>query len=376
MTKKGKTKATTTPVPNIPGLHIPPGRKPAEKRPRQDTPSPNKVTSPAKAIPADIKDWHVRVEGDLDYAKSAIGTAVLKIKTDTLTNLGSSISDLFTETMVGILIRNSNTTSDLCSALIEAKVENGQLKGKLTKVEEELEQAKMCRTKVEAKASKKDMEDKVKVASTQFKVMNLDLGGAITDRKELTEAARKALEAKVRTDLRTAYDEKIKAASIRVLASKPFKRQAEAGEIWTAPVLVTIDDQNTRWQVEDTLRKSKVFPSFHWPQEMVDNVKAYRQVIGKMGFVDDNYYIRIRPEQRDGTWRIRADAKSKAEDSTGRFFPVAAFDLPPLDPALRSVCDSWLRPIWVSRFVTASAEAEAESDMDSSLTTEDIIYNL
>jgi hypothetical protein len=167
----------------------------------------------------------------VDWAKNAIGTAVLKFKTDSPANLGKSIGDFCTITLVDILVRNSNTTSDLCSALIESKVENTQLKGKLAKVEEELELAKMCRTKVEAKASKKDMEDKVKVASTQFKVMNLDLGGAITDRKEMNEAARKAIEAKVRNDLRAAYDEKIKAAYIQVLASKPFKRQVESGEI-------------------------------------------------------------------------------------------------------------------------------------------------
>jgi hypothetical protein len=106
---------------------------------------------------------------------------------------------------------------------------------------------------------------------------------------------------------------------------------------------------------------------------MMDNVKAYRQVIDKMGFSNDDYFVRIRPEQRDGSWRIKADAKSKAEDSNGRFFPVAAFDLPPLDPALRSMCDSWLRPIWVSRYATSTEE---EDEMDSSITTEDIIYNL
>jgi hypothetical protein len=52
---------------------------------------------------------------------------------------------------------------------------------------------------------------------------------------------------------------------------------------------------------------------------------------------------------------------------------VVAFDLPPLDPALRSMCDSWLRPIWVSRYATSTEE---EDEMDSSITTEDIIYNL
>jgi hypothetical protein len=159
--------------------------------------------------------------------------------------------------------------------------------------------------------------------------MNLDFGGAYTDRKELHEAARKAMEAKVRTDLRAEYDSKIKQAAMKVLAAKPIKRQTETGEIWTAPVLVTIEDRDSRWQVEDMLRKSKVFPSFHWPREMVDNVKAYRQVINKLEFTDDEYFVRIRPDQRDGVWRIKADAKSKVDDGYGKFFPVAAFDLPP-----------------------------------------------
>jgi hypothetical protein len=110
------------------------------------------------------------------------------------------------------------------------------------------------------------MEDKVKVSATQFKVMNLDLGGAYTDRKEMQDAARKALETKVRSDLRAEYDNKIKQATLKVLAAKPIKRQSDSGEIWTALVLVTIEDRDSRWQVEDMLRKSKVYPSFHWPR--------------------------------------------------------------------------------------------------------------
>jgi hypothetical protein len=131
---------------------------------------------------------------------------------------------------------------------------------------------------------------------------------------------------------------------------------------------VTIEDRDSRWQVEDALRKSKVYPSFHWPREMVDNVKAYRQVIERMGFSDKEYYVRIRPEHRDGSWRIKADAKCKADGTNGKFAPVAAFDLPPLDPELRTLCDSWLKPVWVSRMVT-------EGDSDS-LTAEDIMMNL
>jgi hypothetical protein len=207
--------------------------------------------------------------------------------------------------------------------------------------------------------------------------MNLDLGGALTDRKEMHEAARKALDAKVRSDLRSEYDEKIRQATLKVLAAKPIKRQVDNKEIWTAPVLVTIEDRDTRWQVEDMLRKSKVFPSFQWPREMVDNVNAYRQSVSKRGFSDQEYYIRLRPENRDGTWRVKADAKSKLEDSNGKFFPVASFDLPPADPSLRSMCDSWLRPVWTSRFVTGTGtDLGTGTEMDSSLTEEDIMYNL
>jgi hypothetical protein len=347
--------------PSLPGPQILPPKKPAEKRPRQDTPSP------AKENPESV-DWQVRIQEDVDWAKGEIGSATLRFKTDKIASLSESVVNFLSVTLVDILVRNANTASDMYGELCTTKQENAMLKGKLDKVEGELEQAKMCRRKVEAKASKKDMEEKVKTASTQFKVMNLDLGGTITDRKELHEAARKALDDKVRSDLRDAYNALIKKATFKVLAAKPIKRQGETGEIWTAPVLVTIEDRDSRWQVEDALRKSKVFPSFHWPREMVDNVKAYRQVIDRMGFSDQEYYVRIRPEQRDGSWRIKADAKCKADGPNGKFFSVAAFDLPPLDPELRTLCDSWLKPVWVSRLVT-------EGDSDS-ITAEDIIMNL
>jgi hypothetical protein len=63
----------------------------------------------------------------------------------------------------------------------------------------------------------------------------------------------------VRSDLRKDYDDKIKAATFRVLARNTHKRNVEGQDIWTAPVLVTIPDRESRWQVEDHLRKSKAF---------------------------------------------------------------------------------------------------------------------
>jgi hypothetical protein len=334
-----------------------PAKKPAEKRPRQATPT--------KEVSG--TDWNGRINSDMVWAKGQIGTAALGFKTNSIANLSQLVTDFLSNTLVSILERNANTVSDLYNEMYGVIKTNGKLKDELVSVKEELEHAKMGRQKVETKASKRDMEEKVKISVTQFKVSDLDVGGALTDRKELAEAAKKALTAKVRTDLRAEYDEKIKQASFKVLATKAFKRQGENGEFWTAPILVTIPERETRWQVEDMLRKSKVFSGFHWPREMVDNVKAYRKVIEDMGFNDQDYYVRIRPEQRE-TVHGASKQMPKRKISTGKFLPVASFDLPPLDGSLKSANEDWLKPVWISRFVR-------EEDPDE-ITAEDVIMNM
>jgi hypothetical protein len=338
--------------PILTGPTMLPPKKPAEKRPRQGTPT--------KEVGG--TDWNSRINSDMEWAKGQIGTAALGFKTNSIASLSQSVVKFFSTTLVSILERNANTFSDLCTELSSAQEDNGKLTAELESVKDELDMAKLGRCKVEAKASKRDMEEKVKVAATQFKVMDIDVGGAFTDRKELTEAAKKALQSKVRTDLRASYDEKIKQASVRVLSS-------------TAPILVTIQDRETRWQVEDTLRKSKVFPGFHWPREMVDSVKAYRKVVEDLGYSDQDYYVRIRPEQRDGQWHVRADAKTKENTGSGtgngKFMPIASFDLPPMEAGLRSSSGDWLKPVWVSRHAK-SATQEDDSDQ---ITAEDIIMN-
>jgi hypothetical protein len=316
--------------------------------------------------------WQRRIQGDTDWAKAQIGAATLGFKVDKIANLSESVVNFLSNTLVDIIVRQATTASDMCTDLYETKKENEELKEELEQVKGDIDQVKVCRQKVETKASKKDMEDKVKHSVTQFKVLNLNLGGAITDRKELNDAAKKALSEKVRSDLRAQYDgsgSRIRLATVKVLANKPIKRQVDNAEIWTAPVLVTIQDQESRWQTEDILRKSKVFPSFHWPREMVENVKAYRQVVENMGISGEDYYVRIRPEQRDGSWRIRADAKEKSAEN-GRFLPVASFEIPPLDTALRKT-DNCFKPIWVSKHFD-----NAETEEDTSLTEEDIIMHL
>jgi hypothetical protein len=51
---------------NIPGLQLLPGKKPAEKRPRQDTPSP------AKEVSGNTINWQVKIQEDTKWAKGKI----------------------------------------------------------------------------------------------------------------------------------------------------------------------------------------------------------------------------------------------------------------------------------------------------------------
>ena len=121
------------------------------------------------------------------------------------------------------------------------------------------------------------------------------------------------------------------------------------------------------------LRKSKQYPAFHWPKELVDQIKGMRnRVTAHVNQVTN--YIRIRPEERDRSWKIRADVKPKS--GTGKFTPFARWNIPPLDPTLRGNID-WFKPCWTasrpSRTDTAGEQGQATGPRNF---TEDEAFNV
>ena len=96
--------------------------------------------------------------------------------------------------------------------------------------------------------------------------MDLDFGACLNDRKQLIDAGKDRLREQVRSDLRARFDTLMSRASLAVIARATTKRAYPEGDRWTAPVLITIPDRETRWEAEDILRSSKCFPSFHWPR--------------------------------------------------------------------------------------------------------------
>jgi hypothetical protein len=195
---------------------------------------------------------------------------------------------------------------------------------------------------IEIKASSKDMEDRLKVAMTQFKVMDMDIGKETDNRQEIVSNGMKALKDKIRSDMRTEWEKLTDGVEVAPLMKRTAK--ATGKDFYTAPLLFTVPDRNRRWRMEEILRNSKVFPGFHWPQEMLPVIKGYKEVLKDNGVNEETTYVRIRPNDRDGKVKLRADVKGK--EGAGRFAAKASWNAPPLCPELRKKDKDHLKPVW------------------------------
>jgi hypothetical protein len=113
--------------------------------------------------------------------------------------------------------------------------------------------------------------------------------------------------------------------------------------------------------MKNILRQSKVYPTFHWSREMLGVVKDMRTALKEK--FDDKHYVRIRPEERDGKWRIKADVKAK--DSNEKFRLGATWEVPPMCQEIRKRNPGWLAPTWAQVAAgagNAAADASAMED--------------
>jgi hypothetical protein len=168
------------------------------------------------------------------------------------------------------------------------------VEGKVKHLEEETASHK----KERERRSVKDMEEKLNVAGRQIKMININFGQHLKDRKVIVE---RALE---------------------------FMRE----------------DVQEKEELEEILKDANYFGTFQWPLEILDYVKGIKIEVRKMGYSEDRQYIRVRPESRKGTTQLRVDVK---ERKGGRFRTVAARKVPPMDKAY------WERdifyPVWCKK---------------------------
>jgi hypothetical protein len=259
-------------------------------------------------------------------------------------DLKENLVDVLKKCIAPILEQQCTTTSDLISEIIILENKVDEMKEEQDLLKDRIKDLENCRERNDVKASRKEMTEKVAVSAKQFKLLDLDFEKEISDRKELANKAMEKVKDKIRADKKARYEELIRKATVQVLARATTKRKEQDSdkEIWTAPVLFTVDDRETRWELEDILRQCKVHPTFHWNREMVGLVKEMRSSLKDK--YDDKHYIRIRPEEKDGKWRIKADVRPR--DSTEKFKLGATWDVPPMCPDIRKAAPGWVTPTW------------------------------
>ena len=277
----------------------------------------------------------------LKYKQEAEKMSVKSVK-----DLKEGMEKMFSSVLIPYLEKNTNFMSGLISEIsrLEEALEVSEAK------EEEsvnrIAELEKLRETSEVKLSKAEMGKKMEVAQTQVKLLDIDFGKCIDDPKELNKAAKEAIAARIRSDEKEKYDNLVKNAVVQVLARQTTKRKNFNGdsEIWTAPVVLTIQERAARWDMEDVLRKSKMFPTFHWPKEFLEPMKKLKEELKNGGVDDSTHYTRIRPELKDGKWRIRADTKPKSGE--GKFTLRATWPIMAADSNIRESEKEWSKPTW------------------------------
>jgi hypothetical protein len=245
--------------------------------------------------------------------------------------------------LVGFLQDQGTMISDLMSEVVKLEERIVETESRQDEEEEKIASLEKSRVTKNQMDSRQDMTEKVKASSKQFKLFDIDFKKEVSDRKELMATAKNSILERISESRRAKYEELIRTATMQVLARANTKRRVKDSdtEVWTAPVLVTVEDRDTRWELEDTLRSNGLYPTFHWDRDILDSVKTMRENIVKE-YPEDKYMVRIRPEERAGSWHIKADVRP--QEGNERFKLGATWAVPPLDPAIRDQVEDWAKP--------------------------------
>ena len=200
------------------------------------------------------------------------------------------------------------------------------------------------------------MEGKLVTSMSQTKIMDISFGRQLEDKGEIARQAIRIIREDVRTNEVGWYDEIIRRSRVTVLGKATVMANNGNGEYYTVPILVSCKDRNDKWDLEGIVRRAGYYPSFHWPQEIMEFVKEARKEIVKLGFSEEVHYIRIRPEIHEGKVQIRGDVKPK---SGGSFRAKAVWAAPPACKDYWPQVPNLLKPRVIGRMPTNRPSSSA-----------------
>jgi hypothetical protein len=254
-------------------------------------------------------------------------------------------------TMTKAVVETMNEMGDAVAEERKNKEDDKkEMEDRMRKMEEKakenevrMEAERRARETEKKKESVRDMEDKLKVAGRQIKLLDMDFGKVMNNRKEMVERVVDNFKEDVKLNDRKRLDILLRRTRIIILGKETVGVTVRGKRLYTVPVLLECRNEDDKEELSDILRDAEYFGTYHWPIEIMDFVKAVRENVKRMGYSEDRQFIRIRPEEREGRMQLKADVKEK---SGGKFWLVATWGIPPLDKQLRGpneLVAKWMR---------------------------------
>ncbi len=256
------------------------------------------------------------------------------------------------EVLMDGLIEMMNGISDRVT-VERRKREAGEMdiEDKLVKIKDEIKDIRREKEGVtnevvmdRVRRSEKDMEEKIGVAMCNLKLLDFNFGEITQDRIGMVRTVVKGLRGDVHPDDRYSFDKIMRRTRIQIMGKSTELRKGRDRTIYTVPVLLECQDRSEADDLDATLRRAGYFCSFHWPQESMEFVTMIREEVRKQGFPEQSHYVKVRPEVRSGTVRIRADTKAK---NGGRWSMAAVWQCPPLNKEWWGLIEGLQKPIIV-----------------------------
>jgi hypothetical protein len=246
-----------------------------------------------------------------------------------------------------------NGVSDgVATERLAREAEELRTEDKMEKLMEEVKEIKsvnngMVNDRMEQKvrASEREMEEKVKGACCNLKILDIDFREVTEDRARMVRTVIGGLKEDVYPEDRTGYERIMRRTRVVILGKKTTAVSDRGRTRYTVPVLLECQNRTDAGELDVILRKAGYFSAFHWPQEMVGFVERIREEVRTMGYRESSHFVRVRPEERGGAVQIRADVKEK---NGGRFQLKAVWQCPPLNRDFWEYLNGVYEPTFVS----------------------------
>ena len=228
---------------------------------------------------------------------------------------------------------------------VNAEVERlkDKIEDKVQAVQTEVERLKGHIAQIRTGEKGKEMEVKVKSAMSMVKVLNINIGQATDNKATIVRETLGEVRRNTRKVEVASLDRILKRTRVGVLGRKTEGRQEGGRTVHTVPILFQCQDRKDAEELDKTLRKAGYFPTFHWPEEILEFIGKVRDEVRK---TTQDRFIRVRPEIVQDTVRIRADTKNRRESS---FVMKGIWLCPPLNRELREGIESLYSPQVVGR---------------------------